>query len=286
MRLKPRLVSFADGRRVVIPMSVKRLHKGLVKVHSLSSGGAYGGWLSTDAITVAQAGSLTRYLLRLGNVEWLTNPRDPLVLQCKIPVQKTDETQILPLGAGFEEIVRKWTKGHRSAVQKAMRSSVSVRRARSIEDWRGYYAVYRDSVRRWGESATSDYSFAIFEALFQLNSDDVALWLATHDEKIVAGAICLYANKQVSYWHGAALESYLDRRPVNLLLHEAIHDACNRQLECFDLGLSGGHEGVRAFKRSFGASSVPVARVVAATPWYRWVAALANARINLSHKRR
>ena len=280
-----RLVEFSDGTRVIVPMIVSRIHKGVVKIYSLSAGGAYGGWISTDPLTIDHAASVTRYLLRLGSIQWLSNPRDELVLECDLPCRKIDETQMLFLTGSFDDIVRKWTKGHRSAVQKARRASVSIRRARSIDDWREYYAVYRDSVRRWGESATSDYSLDLFEALGRLESADVVLWLAVHEEKIVAGAICLYARKQVAYWHGAALESYFDRRPVNLLMHEAIRDACERRLDCFDLGLSGGHDGVRAFKKSFGASSVEVASVAATTIWHRLVAAMARARPALSPRR-
>ncbi len=57
--------------------------------------------------------------------------------------------------------------------------------------------------------------------------------------------------------HGAALEDYFTLRPVNLLLYEAIKHACEEGYAWFDFNPSGGHEGVRAFKRSFGTESRP-----------------------------
>jgi hypothetical protein len=44
---------------------------------------------------------------------------------------------------------------------------------------------------------------------------------------------------------------------VNLLLHDVIRDACERGFRWFDFNPSGGHEGVAAFKRSFGAECRP-----------------------------
>ncbi len=273
-RPQPRAITFSDGKTAIVPILTATAHKGLVKTHCLSAGGGYGGWLSLDALELGHAACLSRYLLELGNLEWLTNPFDPLVLASEMISGKKDDTDAVALHDGIDVVVRRWTKGHRSAVQKAVRAGVAVRRAESIEDWRKYHALYRHSVQRWGESATSDHPLELFEALGGLKSSNIVLWLATYEKEVVAGAICLYAGKQVSYWHGAALDSYFHLRPVNLLLHAAIADACARGKTWFDLGLSGGHDGVRAFKKSFGAVPLPCTYVVAATRWRRLVGAM------------
>lgn len=273
-RPQPRAIRFSDGKTAVVPMLAATAHKGLVKTHCMSPGGGYGGWLSTDALEIGHATCLSRSLLDLGNVEWLTNPFDPLVLASGMLSGRMQYTDAVALHEGMDSVVRRWTKGHRSAVQKAARAGVAVRRAESIDDWRSYHALYRHSVRRWGESATSNHPLKLFEALYNLNSSNVVLWLATVEHEVVAGAVCLYAGRQVSYWHGAALDSHFHVRPVNLLLHAAIADACSCGKHWFDLGLSGGHEGVRAFKKSFGAVPLPAIHVVATTRGSRWVGAM------------
>jgi len=270
-KLDPLIVDFSDGKQVVVPMVTKRIHKGLVKTYRLSIAGAYGGWVSADDLRLEHAVQLSTRLLELGSIEWITNPCDPLVLKCGAVSGPTDETQIIRLSDGIEAVTRRTADAHRRAVRKALRSFVTIRQAQSLEDWHAYYDVYRDSIRRWGDSATSDYPLRLFEAFWALRSNHVTLWLAIQDGKVIAGALCLYAKKHVAYWHGAALESYLNVRPVNLLMHTAIEDACTRGMVWFDLGLSGGHEGVRSFKRNLGAESALCATVSRATAWHRVV---------------
>ena len=122
-----------------------------------------------------------------------------------------------------------------------------MRRANSRDDWRAYFSVFEDSVRRWGERAFAAYDWRLFEELFRRHSPDVKLWLATVNREVVAGALCLYARRHVVYWHGAALEEHFPKRPVHLLLSDVIEDACERGYRWFDFNPSGPLEGVRAF---------------------------------------
>jgi len=96
----------------------------------------------------------------------------------------------------------------------------------------------------------------MFGCFFSCSSNNVRLWLAIFDDQVVAGALCFYAKKHVVYWHGAALEKYFKHRPVNLLMYEAIKSACEEGYSWFDFNPSGGHEGVKAFKKSFGAKEM------------------------------
>ena len=275
LRVDARLIAFSDGVQAVLPMVTWSAHKGWVKHHSLSVAGGYGGWLSGDAVGAAHAERLARYVGGLGSVQWLGNPIDP-VAGASPPAGALQYTDAIALQGDMAAVLARWSKGHRAALNQARRAGVQVRLATSLADWHAYFTVYEDSLRRWGTRATSHQSLEVFEALCGLQSPNVRLWLATHEERVVAGAVCLYAPRHVSYWHGAALERAFDVRPVNLLLHEAIRDACERGLSWFDLGLSGGHEGVRAFKRSFGAVPLPCVSVAITTRWQRGVSALAD----------
>ena len=132
-----------------------------------------------------------------------------------------------------------------------------MKQASTLDDWRAYYQTYEDSVQRWGEKASAKYAWEMFSQIFRLSSPHTKLWLAVYQNKVIAGALCFYAPRHVVYWHGAALEDYFRLRPANLLMSEAIRDACEKGYCWFDFNPSGGHEGVKAFKRSFGASSLP-----------------------------
>jgi lipid II:glycine glycyltransferase (peptidoglycan interpeptide bridge formation enzyme) len=173
-----------------------------------------------------------------------------------IKTSKYDETQTLSLKSGFDNILKLWTKGHRYNTRKARKEGVLIRLAYNLHDWNNYYSVYEDSLRRWGNRASSKYGSGLFNKMFRCNSSDIKLWLATYQDNVVAGALCFYAKNHVVYWHGASLEKSFHLYPVNLLLYEVIKDACEQGYFWFDFNPSGGHEGVKSFKKGFGCSTL------------------------------
>ena len=130
-----------------------------------------------------------------------------------------------------------------------------------LDDWRAYFEVYRDSLRRWGSRVSSTYAWPLFASIEATADPRVRLWVARIDGEVAAGALCFDGNNLVHYWHGGALERYFSARPVNVLLETAIRDAADRGFAAFDLGPSGGHEGVEQFKRGFAPEIRPFAVV-------------------------
>jgi hypothetical protein len=252
-RPAPMMVAFSDGKIALFPLSVSLSHKTIVKTYLSSPAGTYGGWISDDELGVAHSALLAGYLTRLSSLIWRLNPYDPLLSKIRVRNTQEDETHACNLAAGFDAVCKQGTKGHRSAAAKACREGVIVKEANTAEEWRAYYRVYEDSLRRWGGYASSRYEWGMFDEMFRRRSPRIKLWLAVYQDELVAGALCFYAPTHAVCWHGAALESYFYLRPVNLLMREAVRDACDRGLTWFDFNPSGGHEGVKAFKKSFGA---------------------------------
>jgi hypothetical protein len=258
MRPDPKLILFSDGTQALLPLSSWTSRRGLLKRYESSPAGTFGGWISSDPLTVAHASVLTAYLTQeIGSLVWRLNPYDQLAHTCGVTTTEHDVTHALNLEQGFDAICRTWTKGHRSAIKKAGREGVLVKVASTLEEWRAYYGAYQDSLRRWGPKATSQYGWALFSEMYQRASPNIALWLAIYQNTVVAGALTFHAKRHVVYWHGAAVESFLHLRPVHLTMHYAIRDACQQGAAWFDFNPSGGHQGVRAFKESFGTQELP-----------------------------
>lgn len=254
MRPAPRFLRFSDGTHALLPLSRERLLGGFSHRTWSSPAGTYGGWLAGPGLSAEHASLLVEWLkAHEANLSWRQNPYAPGHQRDTMP-WRHDRTLTLDLGPAFEDILRQWSRGHRSSIGKAIRSGITVRRARDDADWRNYYAVYLDSERRWGANASSHYGPGFFDVLRQRAETDsrIELWLAMSEDRVVAGALCLYSPRIAVYWHGAALQTHFESRPVNLLLHEAIRDAKSRGLAWFDFNPSGGHEGVEAFKQRFG----------------------------------
>ncbi|RLC21965.1 MAG: methicillin resistance protein [Deltaproteobacteria bacterium] len=270
MKPDPRLILFSDGKKVILPFSVSKSFKGILRNYISSPAGTFGGWIAEDQLSIEHSQILVDYICKQGDrLTWRLNPYDEVLHQCNFDkvLLKNDETHAIDLSCGFDAVYKKWAKG-RSALarkaRKARKAGISVRIADSQQDWDGYYKIYEDSLRRWGESASSVYHWSLFNEIFQLDSPNIKLWLAVYEEKTVAGALCFYTKKHVAYWHGSALAKYFDLRPVNLLMFEIIKDACEKGYQFFDFNPSGGHEGVKNFKKSFGAVPLicPVVRKV------------------------
>lgn len=257
-----RLITFSDGKKALLPLTSQKMYKGLIKGYLSSPAGTFGGWISKDNLNNDHANLLTQYLINLGNIQWRFNPYDTLLSQISFPQAENDTTDVLDLTEGFEAIYKKWTKGHSSAARKSRKAGILVKKAQTLEDWLFYYQLYEDSLKRWGEKTTSSYQWSLFNLMFHLQSSKIELWLAIYQDQIIAGALCFYSKTHVVYWHGAALSEYFTLRPVNLLMYEIIHDACQHNYHWFDFNPSGKKEGVKAFKKSFGTQELacPIVR--------------------------
>jgi hypothetical protein len=261
-RMEPHgiLFEFEDKSRALLPLSKERQFGGLLDGYHSSPAGTFGGWISDVVPSKEQTGLMVRYLLKtISNLTWRLNPYQPGPVELTEPLIH-DKTQVLFLAGGFDRVYKSWSKGHRAAARQASKSGVTTRLASNPADWELYYAVYEDSMHRWGERCTWSYGWKFFRAMSDLNSGAIRLWLAEYEGRIVAGAVCFYAAKHAVYWHGASLQQFFNVRPSNLLMYEAIRDACTRGFSWFDFNPSGGLEGVKSFKKGFGAQdlSAPV----------------------------
>lgn len=254
----PRVVTFSDGCEALLPLARGHWPPGSGLRHLSSPGGTFGGWISADPLGLPHAAALGRYIIgSCPGLVWRLNPYDELQRHSGVRADIHDETQVIPLEAGFDRVIRTWTKGHRSAASKARREGVEVGVAQSAGDWIEYHRVHLDSIRRWGDRARTTYDRRFFERMGERGSPRIRLWTARHSGRLIAGALCFYAGRHVVYWHGAALETHFELRPVHLLMHDAIRHACDNGYAWFDLNPSGALDGVRAFKKSFGARAEP-----------------------------
>jgi hypothetical protein len=250
-------IVLSNGTQVILPFSKQKILKGLFTRHISSPAGTFGGWLAHASLDQSEQELLIKFIHnRYHDLIWRFNPYEKMLHPIEIGCLKEDETHAVNLCDGFEKIYRGWTKGHASAARKARKAGVEISIAETQEDWKSYFRVYDDSLKRWGENTTLSYTWHLFKVILQHESSNIKLWLARYDGIVIAGALCFYSPSHVVYWHGAALSSHFKFRPVNLLMYEAIKDAAERGYRWFDFNPSGGLDGVKAFKHSFGAQPI------------------------------
>lgn len=270
LRPAPKIIEFSDSKKALLPLSCSTSHGGLFKNYVSSPAGTFGGWISSDKLKLDHAQLLYKYLRRhFGNIRFMVNPYNELMLKSMQLIRNEirdegfsemkEETQALNLMGGFENILKMWQKKKASIVRKsnkARRAGVVIKVAQSLSEWREYFKCYEGSIQRWDKNVSSTYTWKLFRLLFQQNSPNIRLWLSMLEDKVIAGALCFYSNKHSVYWHGAAFSEYFNIRPVNFLMFEIIKNACQSQYCWFDFNPSGGHEGVKKFKKSFKCESL------------------------------
>jgi hypothetical protein len=259
LRTATRVYQFADGARLVMPMQESGPPGGLCRRVSVEPG-VYGGPIGDCIVTDARLNSLAAYLAPRspGGCAVVGNQFAAWRIAAASGFKPTPLiTHILRLEGGIEGVGRQTTKGHRCNVKQAARLGVTVVPAVGPDDVAAYYAVYQDSVRRWGERARGNpYPERLFHALLAGGDSFARLWLARVSGEVVSGALVLSWGEGAVYWHGATLERAFAWRPSHAVVMTAIEDAVSRGCRWFDFNPSGGLEGVIRFKEGFGARPV------------------------------
>ncbi len=260
----PFLVLFSDGKRALLPFSCLTKDSlatnlmGVRKFYISSPEYTYGGWISANNLDINHSILLSNLIIeKFGPLSWRLNPYDDTLSKSNIRISSEDETHAINLEKGFDVIVPNMSNSNKRAVRNASRNGVSVRISNSIEDWLDYYKLYEASVTRWGKQLVSEkYSWELFHEIFLRNSPNIELWLATYQDKVISGSLCFHSEKHFVAWSGASLENFLNLRPTNLLYYELIKHACEKGYTWFDFNPSAGLDGVKTFKKRFGAQAL------------------------------
>jgi len=245
-----KLITLDDDKEILLPLMKTKKLKGTFTCYQSMPLGTYGSFLSNNLISNEQMEEVI-HELNIPNLLIVENPFSGIKIPCdnKVPM----ETQILRLGEDkFPKLYKNFRKDHRWAIKKSIKMGVLIDEARTLDDYKEYYNVYQDSVKRWKKSATSNYPFKLFENIYKLHSHSIKLYVAKLNDKIISGALLLYHNNHISWWSGATLSDYFNYYPANLLQSKLIEISCFEGYLIYDFNPSGGHKGVYKFKHHFG----------------------------------
>ena len=254
-----------DGVRAVLPLLDEAPLHGLGRGYVSTFAACYGDLIATGPVDEATRTEILRRVrgLRVLRAKIIGNPLAPSRESPPGFQARPDVTHMIRLDEPLDIMTSRFSSNHRRSIARARREGVSVREATTEREYRTYYEAYLDSLRRWGERATSRYPWKLFErgfAMARQHPDHIKLWLARREGEILAGAWIFYWRDHAAYWHGAMFERAMPFRPSHLLHAEIMRDAIERGFRWYDFNPSGGHEGVVRFKRGFGADAFPLQR--------------------------
>jgi CelD/BcsL family acetyltransferase involved in cellulose biosynthesis len=245
------------GRSVLLPLFLRSgvLRRGVFARAVSSRPGVYGGPLALEAALSSEDWSaFARAMpdLPLGAWECFGNALDPHAPAAEHLHTGRRTTHVVDLAALPDDALGSYESNCRRNVRKAEREGVRVQREERPEALREYYAMYVASQRRWGEDPERGYEERLFELLAARAGAE--LWTArTREGALAAGGWFLFSAAHVVYWHGSMHEEFSALRPANALHHTLIVEARRRGARCYDFNPSEDLDGVKQFKRSFGA---------------------------------
>ena len=281
MEIATKKFVFDDGERVILPLIKTKAIRGLLSSYISNIAGVYGGIISERKIKKKEINEIFACLTK-GNIAYVSVTGNPL-FDYNLPKQfkiKENFTQVIRLERNEGELYNNYKHSCRKQINKARRASVICKEASNFDEWQKYYSIYQEALKRWGDKATSNYPFSLFENIFKFkkqNPNSIKLWLVVFEGKIVGGNLNFYHNEHCVEWHASFLSNYFKYGIRNFLVHNTILDANAKSYKYYDFNPSGGHEGTVRFKETFGPERLPIKR-------YKWKNPFVEAIINVKRK--
>ncbi|MAD52429.1 MAG: GNAT family N-acetyltransferase [Candidatus Marinimicrobia bacterium] len=168
---------------------------------------------------------------------------------------KREISSILFLEKSIDENLSKFKSTHRTAVRKAEKSGVVVKKT---DDFASFYEILKKnlSIRH---DVKPTHSLDELLHLKELFPDKINLFGAYIEEKMVAGVVNFIATENVVLaFYISHDEAYQEVRPINLLFYQIFEWAILKKFSVFDFGIFTVNEkpnfGLARFKENFGAS--------------------------------
>ena len=144
----------------------------------------------------------------------------------------------------------------RRAKRKAEKAGLTVARSQSLESLAAYYRLHCLTRQRHG---LPPQPWHFFESLHQHviapGSGSIFLTLDQNARQPIAGAVFLHQGLNALHKFGASDHRFQQQRPSNLVMWRAIEWLAQNAYHRLDFGrTSFGNEGLRRFKRGWGAS--------------------------------
>ena len=248
-----------SGARAVIPFLAEEKKKFLKRETKLKSvePGVYGGIIADQVVSPKEADEIISHILKMKDTggRIVGNPFKEFALPSQFK-KKELFTQVVDLTAGFDELWKHFSRGQKSNISQAQRKNITIRVAHSEQDIERYFAIYLQTVKRWGKKTVAAYPRELFLNLFRNRDAHIHFYLAEKEGRSIAGIVVLAWGKNLIYWHGCSLDEALKDYPNNLLHYAVIKWGCENGYISYDMGPSMNMEGVIRFKSSFGAEKV------------------------------
>jgi CelD/BcsL family acetyltransferase involved in cellulose biosynthesis len=171
-------------------------------------------------------------------------------------------TWITELPGDPDDLRAEWRRDskhlHRN-LNKAQRNAVTVRESNAEADLKAVYQLYLETMRRHRTLPRSLASIRL--ARSALGTDRCRVFVAEHDNRVIAGGIFHTIGETVELVYNASATDALDRRPNYSLYWHVFCWAIANGYRRYDWGVASPDDSLGRFKRQWSAVPVPEFRL-------------------------
>ncbi|MDF1497854.1 MAG: peptidoglycan bridge formation glycyltransferase FemA/FemB family protein [Patescibacteria group bacterium] len=166
-------------------------------------------------------------------------------------------TWVLDIEKSEEEIFQNMKKTHRNLIRRAKKEGVEIIKSTDEKYLKAFYDIHMETVKR---HKFIPFSFKFIKAeIDTLKKDNqIQIFSAVYNKKIISSAIIVFYGNQAFYHHGASSSEYSKIPSSYLALFEAIKEAKIRGKKVFNFyGIVENKpkhpwSGLSKFKKGFG----------------------------------
>ena len=168
-----------------------------------------------------------------------------------------ETTLLLDITKSEEEIMKEMRKTHRNLIRRAKKEGVEIVQSTNEEDIKTFYDIHLETVARHKFTPFS-YDYIKSEVEVLKKDNQISIFSAKYDNKIISSAIIVFYGGQAFYHHGSSRSEYNKIPASYLALWEGILEAKKRGLNIFNFyGIVENKPkhpwyGLSRFKKGFG----------------------------------
>lgn len=217
----------------------------------------YGGWLlegDADTLDLDRCYSklcsdqnivceFVRYHPIWNNASRMTPMYQVINLGHTIAMDLTDETTI------WTNIISK----NRNMIRKAEKNGVIITEGADPERFATFKELYNATMQKDEANAYYFFRDEFYESIRVDLANHASVFLASYEERPIAGAIMIYANGKLNYHFSGSDWEYRSLAPTNLILYQAALWGSERGYQSFHLGggLGSQEDSLYKFKKAF-----------------------------------
>lgn len=183
----------------------------------------------------------------------------------KVKSVQPKDTLILDLTKSHEKLLADMHHKTRYNIRLAEKGDIKITKG-NLKNFEDFWNLMRQTAKR-NEfySHPKDYYYKLLKSLEKEGDLTVKLWLAEHQNQVIATALVSYFNKTATYLHGASNYNYRSLMAPFLLHWEIIKNAKEQNFTFYDLwGIAPTQvknekkswAGITRFKRGFGGKEI------------------------------